>query len=348
MSVITIVGAGQMGSAMSFPARTNGHEVRIVGTPLDREIIERLKVDRYHLNLKRTLPEGIKFYPFEEMGEALKGADLMIGGVSSFGVDWFSENVLPVIPETLPVLSITKGLVNLPDGTLISYPELYRRRLPNRHLSLNAVGGPCTAYELADLDPTTVCFCGDDMVLLRKLREMFRTDYYHISLSTDVMGLECAVALKNAYALGVTLAVGMAEKRGGVEGKLHYNSQAALFGQGVKEMRRILKAVGVSDDNIIFGAGDLYVTVYGGRTRMMGTLLGRGMTFEAAKEALKGVTLESIVIASRAAQAIRTCIEKGELNAADFPLLLHCDDVINHGKPATEIPWKAFEEEYTK
>lgn len=100
MSVITIVGAGQMGSAMSFPARTNGHEVRIVGTPLDREIIERLKVDRYHLNLKRTLPEGIKFYPFEEMGEALKGADLMIGGVSSFGVDWFSENVLPVIPET--------------------------------------------------------------------------------------------------------------------------------------------------------------------------------------------------------------------------------------------------------
>ena len=80
MSVITIVGAGQMGSAMSFPARTNGHEVRIVGTPLDREIIERLKVDRYHLNLKRTLPEGIKFYPFEEMSEALKGADLMIGG----------------------------------------------------------------------------------------------------------------------------------------------------------------------------------------------------------------------------------------------------------------------------
>ena len=39
MSVITIVGAGQMGSAMSFPTRTNGHEVRIVGTPLDREII---------------------------------------------------------------------------------------------------------------------------------------------------------------------------------------------------------------------------------------------------------------------------------------------------------------------
>ena len=51
MSIITIVGAGQMGSAMCFPARSNGHEVRLVGTPLDREIIERAKVGRWHLNL---------------------------------------------------------------------------------------------------------------------------------------------------------------------------------------------------------------------------------------------------------------------------------------------------------
>lgn len=170
------------------------------------------------------------------------------------------------------MLSITKGPRTLPHVRRF-VRELHCRRPPTGDLSLNAVGGPCTAYELADLDPTTVCFCGDDMALLRKLREMFRMTIITSAWSTDVMGLECAVALKNAYALGVTLAVGMAEKREGVEGKLHYNSQAALFGQGVKEMRRILKAVEVSDDNIIFGAGDLYVTVYGGRTRMMGTLL---------------------------------------------------------------------------
>ena len=38
MAVITIVGAGMMGSALAFPARENQHEVRIVGTHLDREI----------------------------------------------------------------------------------------------------------------------------------------------------------------------------------------------------------------------------------------------------------------------------------------------------------------------
>ena len=39
MSVVTIVGAGMMGSALAFPARENGHEIRLVGTHLDREII---------------------------------------------------------------------------------------------------------------------------------------------------------------------------------------------------------------------------------------------------------------------------------------------------------------------
>ena len=40
MSIVTIVGAGMMGSALAFPARENGHEVRLVGTHLDREIID--------------------------------------------------------------------------------------------------------------------------------------------------------------------------------------------------------------------------------------------------------------------------------------------------------------------
>lgn len=32
MAVITIIGSGMMGSALAFPARENGHEVRLVGT----------------------------------------------------------------------------------------------------------------------------------------------------------------------------------------------------------------------------------------------------------------------------------------------------------------------------
>jgi glycerol-3-phosphate dehydrogenase (NAD(P)+) len=318
-----------------------------VGTPLDRDIISEAERTGFHKTLKRKLPPGMRYFQIDDLGHALAGAGLLIGGVSSFGVDWFSETILPVIPESLPVLSITKGMVDTPDGGLVSYPQLYKSRLGNKQLSLNAVGGPCTSYELADHDPTGICFCGDDIELLRKIKPWFETPYYHISLSTDVFGVECAVALKNAYALGVTLAVGLSEKREGREGALHYNSQACLFAQSVREMRRILTLYGGLDENIVLGAGDLYVTVFGGRTRLIGALLGRGLSFDKAMEELKGVTLESIVIAKRTAAAIRAQIVNGKARAADFPLLLHIDDIISNSAEVN-IPWDMFETETVK
>ncbi len=341
MSIITIVGAGMMGSAMAYPARANGHEVRLVGTTLDRGIIEQAKDTGFHITLKRQLPEGIRLCQFEELEDALQGADLLIGGVSSMGVDWFMDSVIPRIPSSLPVLSVTKGMVNTREGEFISFPELYARRFSDSGIRFNAIGGPCTSYELADRDQTQVCFCGPDMALLRRLKAMLNTDFYHISLSEDIRGVECAVALKNAYALGVTLAVGLSEK---LDGKMHYNSQAALFGQSVKEMRKILRLYGGRDVNIYLGAGDLYVTVFGGRTRLIGTLLGKGYPIDEAKKELAGVTLESIVIAERTARAVRSSIARGEAKVEDFPLLMYIDGLLA-GESAAGIPWDAFEEE---
>ena len=341
MSIITIVGAGMMGTAIGYPAAGNGHEIRLVGTPLDDAIIDHAIATHTHLTMKRPIPDGFKFYHFSELSEAMEGAELIVSGVSSFGVEWFSETMLPLIPEEMPILGVTKGMVDLPDGSLISYPEYYRTRHPGRKMRLCAVGGPCTSYELADHDPTEVCFCGDEPQLLRWIKSLFECDYYHISLSTDVRGVECAVAMKNAYALGVSLAIGLSERIEGVGGREHYNSQAALFGQSVREMRRLIRLSGSGDDNIVLGAGDLYVTVFGGRTRKIGTLLGRGLSFDEAMAALSGVTLESIVIATRTARAVRRLIERGKAREAEFPLLMLIDDIINGGKPV-DIPWNKF------
>lgn len=51
MSTITLIGAGQMASALTFPLYENGHEVRLVGSPLDDQVIDRLREDNYHVNL---------------------------------------------------------------------------------------------------------------------------------------------------------------------------------------------------------------------------------------------------------------------------------------------------------
>ena len=342
MSIITFVCAGQMASALTFPAFENGHEVRLVGSPLDREIINGLRKDNYHITLKRTLHDGIKYYQIEELEEALEGADLIIGGVSSFGLDWFCDEILSVLPEEVPLLTVTKGMVDREDGTMVPYPYIFEERQPEgKHLNFNAIGGPCTSYELADHDNSHVAFCGKDPETLKYIRSLMATDYYLISISTDVVGVECGVALKNAYALGVTLAVGLAEKKDGKIGAQHYNSQAALFGQSMKEMGKLLNLVGGKPEHLVHGVGDLYVTVFGGRTRMIGTLLGRGLTFEQAMEDLKGVTLESIVIATRTARAVKKLAERGKVDLKEYPLLMHIDAILNQGAEV-DIPWDAF------
>ncbi len=341
MAVITIVGAGMMGSALAFPAGENGHTVRLTGTHLDREIIETSKKTGRHPKLEKDFPPGVEYYQIEQLQRVIDGADLLICGVSSFGVDWFAETVLPLVPENMPILSVTKGLIDLEDGELICYPEYWKRKMSPKKRCLNAVGGACTSYELVAHDPTVVSYCGDDLEVLNRIRELMQTPYYHIKTTTDVMGVESAVALKNAYAMGVTIAVGYNEQVNGVDSKPHYNSQAAVFGQSTKEMHRLLRFLAESDESLDVGIGDLYVTVFSGRTRLIGTMLGRGSSFPEAMKQFEGVTMESTVITERMYRAVRKMSQRGILDMTQFPLLQHMGEIISEGQ-LVNIPWERF------
>lgn len=341
MATITIIGAGMMGSALAFPARENGNTVRLVGTHLDNEIIDSCRGINRHPKLEKDFPIGVDFYYIDRLDGLLEDTDFIICGVSSFGVDWFKDKILPKVGG-IPVLSVTKGMFGLNDGSLMTYPEYFLKEYNS--LNINAVGGGCTSYELVAHDPTIVTYCGGDIKTLKEIKSAMQTDYYNITLSTDMRGVECAVALKNAYALGVTLAVGANERINGLGEKQHYNSQAALFMQSTKEMRNLVKYFGGKADSFDTGIGDLFVTVFGGRTRLLGTLLGRGLSIDDAMKELDGVTLESKVITERLYTALNIQFKKGVLKREDFPLLCHLGGLMfENGRG--EIPWKSFERE---
>ncbi len=340
MSVITLIGSGQMAAALTYPLFENNHEVRLVGSPLDHDIIDRLREDNYHVNLLRTLHDGIKYYQLEELDEALEGTDLVVCGISSFGVDWFGKEILPIIPKDIEILSVTKGMIDKEDGRLVTYPEYWKEEYDSER-DIYAIGGPCTARDLADHDPSFVGFCGVDFEKLEWMRSLFSRDYYVMNLTNDIVGLEAAVALKNGYALGTALAIGLAEVAGD-DGINHNNSKSALFQQSVKEMLELLAHMGGGLDNIMYAAGDLDVTVSAGRSRTVGLLLGKGLPMHEVEEQLKGQTLEAVVIATRTARAVKALAKRGILDTKNFPLLMHVDELLNEGK-SVNIPWKDFE-----
>jgi glycerol-3-phosphate dehydrogenase (NAD(P)+) len=109
-------------------------------------------------------------------------------------------------------------------------------------------------------------------------------------------------------------------------------------------MAKLLELCGGGADNLALGIGDLYVTVFGGRTRKIGTLLGEGKRFDEAMELLAGVTLESIVISRRTAEAVTRLCENGRADRADFPLLFHIRALLEENA-AVNVPWRDFERE---
>ena len=315
-----------MGSAMSVPARDNGHEVRLVGTPLDGAIIDALLRTGVHPALETRLPPGVSYFAAEQLAAALSGVDAVVGGVSSFGVEWFGKAVLPLLPECVPVLSVTRGLALDADGALSAFPDMLGRMTPaDRRLSLNAVGGPCAGDELARRRRTEAVFCGKDADVLHALRALFATGYFHIRLSTDVWGVETAAALKNVYALGASLAMEAAGGAKGEGGAPRGDAQAALLGQAVQEMEKLSALLGCGPEQWTCGPEELYAAVLQNRARKPGALSGRGVFSAQAAEAPDGAARETAVIAGRIAAALRALAKRGLANPADFPMLMHVD-----------------------
>lgn len=110
MAKIVMLGSGIMATALSFPASENGNEVRLVGTHLDRDIIDSIKTKGIHPDLGLKVNEGVKAYQLEDAEEAFSDADVVMCGVNSFGIERAGEQLAGLLKPGQQVLCITKGM----------------------------------------------------------------------------------------------------------------------------------------------------------------------------------------------------------------------------------------------
>ena len=348
MTTVTIVGAGLMGTATAYPLSDNGHEVRLVGTHLDGDIITSCRDKHYHPRLKRPLPPRVRPYYVEELAEAMDGADIILSGVNSLGVHWIGKTLGPYLKPGHLVIAITKGLEATANGDLMILPDVLYSELPvdiRDQVRLAAVGGPCIAGELAGRRHSCVVFGCRDRDAVEKLASTFRTAYYHVWATTDLVGLEYGAAFKNAYTLGVGMVGGLLEKAGGPDeaGAQMHNAAAAVFAQACTEIERLLEIVGATRTFAygLPGGGDLYVTSTGGRTVRLGHLLGAGHRYADARQILSGETLEAAEIIRMMGVALPGLTERGILSPDELPLFRALVDILVHGHPA-QLPFDRF------
>jgi glycerol-3-phosphate dehydrogenase (NAD(P)+) len=347
MAKIVILGAGMMGSAFTVPLTDNGHDVRLVGTHLDGDIVEEVHESHFHPRLRARLAQSVQPYTHDRLEEALRGADLVVLGVNSLGVDWASGVLGALIPPSTPLIMLTKGLAG--DGQRLRIlPDALRSGLPDRcrdSLRLMAIGGPSIAGELAARRHTCVVLTGPDASLLSSLATWLRTPYYHVWTSTDMTGVEVCVAMKNLYALAVGLVGGLLEKDGVAEsGAVMYNVAAALFAQGLTEINYLVRLMGGQVQSVytLPGAGDLYVTSQGGRNCRMGRYLGLGMPYSRAKaQYMPDDTIEGAELARAIGPTVESLIQSGKLDGSRLPLMRTMLSIVCHDGPP-DIPWDQF------
>ncbi|MEM6664926.1 MAG: glycerol-3-phosphate dehydrogenase [Pseudomonadota bacterium] len=323
---IMVLGAGVMGSAMTVPAARHGHDIALVGTHLDTDIIRMVDQDGHHPKLKLRLSEQVKAHQMATFGEAMTPApDLIILGVASAGVDWAIAQLAGAMETPVPILMITKGMA-VRDGTIETLPHKVARALKDRlgfTGPVMAVAGPAIAGEQAASRPTNVVFTGFDDEAVKDAQKALATEEYHITRSDDVIGIEVCAAFKNFFALAVGTAAGALEHGPAVNGALMHNAAAGLFTQSVHEMRLLVEALGGKPDTVggLAGTGDLYVTCQAGRNSRMGRLLGLGIPYAEAKaEHMASDTVEGADLALAVGPTLRAMFADGRLNKDRMPL----------------------------
>ena len=347
MTTIAVLGAGVMASALTNPARDNGHEVRLIGTHLDDHIIDSIKATRVHPVLKVALAENVQPYYFTEAAQAVAGADVVMVGVNSFGIDWAGEQLARLLEPGQKVLVITKGLQADADGTLRILPHVLQRAVGPiaDQVTWSAIVGPCIAGELAVRRPSCVVFAGEDQASLDFLAELYGTDYYHVWTSTDFVGHEVGAATKNVFAFAQGFAHGILTAKGELDAPyVMFNFSAALFAEGSREIHQFIELIGGDPKTAdgLGGVGDMFVTSMGGRNVKAGQYVGAGIPFSEVRGVhMKGITLEGVAAIGVVGKALERLTERGVIEPSDFPLVRFLYDVVAHDAPI-DVPWTRF------
>jgi glycerol-3-phosphate dehydrogenase (NAD(P)+) len=345
MAKVVVVGAGLAGSAFCIPLADQGHEVRLVGTPADREIIAALAESRVHPRLKVRLPDTVRPLPDDRLAAALADdVALVVVAVSTAGVPWAAGRLAAALGPAPPILLVTKGLAAA-DGQIRILPALVEdalRARGRRGPGVGGIGGPCLALELAARRDTAIVIAHPDAARAAELCTLLGAPYLHARPSADVIGVEACAALKNLVVMAIGAVLGRLEVIGpAANGAAMHNSTAAVFSQALGEMEHMVRALGGSLETVcgLAGAGDLFVTCQGGRNGRMGRLLGRGLRYREAKAAhMPDDTIEGAELALAVGPTLDRWCASSRLDPDTVPLSRALIDAICHDHPF-EIPW---------
>ncbi len=306
----TILGAGNMGTALARQVAGSGHAVHL--WDFFPEVVDEINTSRRNT---RYLP-GVSLPEEISATASLEEACMMADGMVILCIpSAFLEDLVPrlarLLPEAVPVLNAAKGVSR--SGAELLQHLLARTLQPRPCLAL---AGPALATEMAAGAPTSLVVAGSDLEAVRLAESLLRGGWVTVDCTEDVVGAAVGGVLKNVYA--ILLGYEAARSAGAA------NTQAAVLTRAAAEMTALGQALGGEVRTLrgLAGLGDLLATGLSdlSNNRRFGLELGRGRR-AAELEASRGFLPEG-------ARTLPVVLHWAEHHGIDVPLARRVHDLL--------------------
>ncbi len=204
------------------------------------------------------------------------------------------------------IILAVKGIVPETMQLISDYMQT-QFKIPVENMSI--ISGPSHAEEIAQEKFTFLTAASVNQELAKTVAGFFTNRYCRTSVSSDMMGAELSIVLKNIYALGA-----------GIYSGLGYgdNFIAAYVANCVKEMKSFVSKIYPNENRHISDSvylGDLLVTAYStySRNRLFGIMIGHGLSVR--------VSLLELRMVSEGYTACRCVHEINKKYLADIPIV---------------------------
>ena len=238
---IGIIGGGVWGCALAELLSNN----QVMMFLRNKEIVESINEHRINPNIK-YLAFNKKIKATNDIMK-LSDSDYLFIALPAQSIREVLKNFKPTNANQEVVIA-SKGIeIN---SKLLLSEVLEELNIFNK---INILSGPSFSDEVSQNLPTAVCFASKNKNSFKKISKIFLNKNFRIYYSDDIIGCQIGGALKNIYAIGAGITMGL---------NLGENSRSALITRSFIEIVNFSNILGGKEETIfgLSGLGDLILT----------------------------------------------------------------------------------------
>ena len=317
---IGILGSGSWGTALAQVLSDNGNDVLLYGVVASE--VNDINVNHRNSAFFGDAPVNESVRATLDISDIAGYNDIIVIAVPTKFITDALKNVKPYISESTVIVNVSKGFEM---STNKRMSDCIRDALSGvSYRGFASLIGPSHAEEVILRKLTSLCAVSLDKSIAEEIQVAFSNNYLRVYVTSDEVGAEYGVAIKNIIAI----ASGMLEGIGYGD-----NAKAALITRGLQEMIRYGTSKGGCQSTFfgLTGVGDLIVTCFSPHSRnyRAGLLIGKADSVSALEG--NSSTVEGV-------NSCKSVYEDAEKSGIEMPIVSAVYRVLFMGsKPSDEV-----------